>query len=271
MDGLTLEKMLSLGGAHQVSEMDYHRLMHEAILHASEFGYEVVVMDFAEPQNPYSKDFNEREEIFDSYNDRRVIFLHEHIEMASPDMLQVARSHLERHAISGHGYHHVFLATFDNLGVEDTLRFSEPWCSSYFTRWRSNSPDSGQVEYVNGVADSMISGINSVYEQRGRAAFVLVGEEGSGKTTVLTRLNHRLHSSQYDSMQRYAGMDDEVVLECILQGRGATILLLDEADKVTPDFHKALAENYRIIVYGAHRELPVPNAGVFRMDYNPKR
>ncbi|MBI3051176.1 ATP-binding protein [Candidatus Woesearchaeota archaeon] len=271
MDGLTLEEMLRFAGAHQVSEMDYHRLRQEAIQHASEFGYEVAVMDFAEPQNPYSKDLIEREKIFDSYNDRKIIFLHEHIEMASPDMLQVARSHLERHAIYGHGHGHVFLATFDKLGVEDKLRLSEPWCSSYFTRWEIKSTDSGQVEYVNGVVDSMISGINSVYRQKGRATFVLVGEEGSGKTTVLTRLNHRLHSSHYDSMLRYAWMDDDRVLEGILKGRPSTILLLDEADRITLDFHQALAENYRIIVYGAHQELPVPDAGVFRMDYNPKR
>lgn len=268
----------------QLSELDYFSVLEEARSRAAGLGWQVMVVDFGDPDNLYTKPYNEMWELYEAYARQRILFFHHNIASGDSDMVQRARGHIDEsvtHYDESGEWKNMFIATFDNIPEEAHMRFFEADVSSYFSRW-GRRLTSDKEKYVNSQREAVEELLQEYLNEDGEditAVINLVGKEGTGKTSLLIVLAHLLsngHSSLgrtistgYFTMQSAAGMADADVFSAIYRRTMGTreVAIIDEADNVSPALHGMLAASYRVIVYGSHRELSFPNSAVVRMQY----
>ncbi len=259
-----LEGLLGSYASAALTKVDYCQVKDEAINGASGLGYEVVVVDFADPQNMYGQDYRKRWELERDYGRRKVIFFHENVARANPNHIQSARAHMDETHAKGHAGN-VFITTFDEIDPEDYRRLSEPLVSTYFSRWGRTPPTSEKAKYVDETAGSLIAQITGLDERGERGAFDIIGLERSGKTSVLIRVaNYRRHHGgmglEYNTMLSFAGEPEGRIMDLLYRrNHSPRGLLLDEADKVSGALHHRISERYRVVVYASHIELPFPD------------
>ncbi|MFC1801376.1 hypothetical protein ACFLZB_02840 [Nanoarchaeota archaeon] len=260
---LTLQAILKTGSKKwRISHPDFNRLKNEALEDPAAFGLdEVVVVDFADPDCILKKDLSERHEIMDGYEGKKVVFFHDNVNRSDPNFLAIAAAFSDRSYAVMSNPDHTHITYFDDMLV------TEDGCYSlYVAKW-AIPPVERSTWHSEDVNDTRFRGINKFIKELradwdGKSldrAFLInvVGKANTGKTTLLKNLGITSRSEYFD-MRRFVSEDDEKTTDYILDRQRGGILLLDEANLVTPQVHEWLSPRYRIQVYASHSKVQFP-------------
>jgi hypothetical protein len=255
---VTIEDLVEGDLAHNnlLFEVDYVSLKTSAIDRAHQFGWEVVIVDFGNPDSLYALPFQQREEAIDGYSGRKVVFFHDNITSEVDDtVLSFARGHMVWTVWHNSAQNHVFAATFDyvNWEIADRALQNTQFVSPYWSAWNSRPVSKGALDLK-----PKLDSLEKTTRERG-GVLNIFGSGGVGKTTLLFALAARLKAG-YNTMELYVGKDAGVAEQAraITEHNKGPILVMDEAGLASLTLQQSLAERYSTIVYASRQ--PVQSA-----------
>lgn len=262
----------------QVSEPEFYDLKKEAIEKAKIFDYQVVVVDFADPENLFAQDFTKRHDIGREHEGERVLFFHENVNDAcSVNILNVGSAYADS---AGHyeRRHHKVITSFDLrlMAVEQNAAI----VSTYQTRFSGYGQTPFQInrEEIN---EEIIKEIETLGGLNGKGHLLnIVGKPRTGKTTTLRLLSYHMdkngkpleypesarayEKAKYNNMQEM-GAHDAATCYILRKQNEGSLLLLDEAGLVKAGLHDCLAGEYNVLVYASHRKVPFKTDSQFKL------
>ena len=181
--------------------------------------------------------------------------------------LGVARAHIEER--NREGRHHIFITFFESNEISEV---EKPMITSPYSNVFGYHAEQPKVlAYLEEKFKELESLLLNLGVQGGPFIIDLIGESRTGKTTLLLALcdawNRPNRKIEYLSMQEFGNTADEKKFAAIWSRTvDSHILVLDEADVVTPQLHQALKPNYPVIVYGSHTRLPFDGLTELRLE-----
>ncbi len=248
---------------------EYLDLQVQALERANDLGWEVVVIDFADPTNVYS-DIGKVRELTHSLRGKPAIIFHNNPTKATDIRhLTVARGHTNcRDVLEGR---QLFVTSYE---PSETGGLSEPLkASPYWNVWGPQQAKTraeinylrGRLDLIRDLAGQMIDG------ERDLNALNIVGDCRAGKTTLLQRLTNLLGDrrkiGEYTTMEHYRVLLDDDQLKAIKEDVPGDVLVLDEAGLTTPEFRRQLQEHYKVVIYASLTKLTQFEGARVHIDY----